>query len=68
MDSVFADTGENLKSIAAGQHDIENDDVELFGVDAEECVLTGLRQDRLVAFVLDRGLRAILARLMPWSH
>ena len=22
----------------------------------------------LVAFVLDRGLRAILARLMPWSH
>jgi hypothetical protein len=46
LDAMLADAGQDLKAVAARQHDVENDDIELFRVDAEKasspvCAITG---------------------------
>src|SRR5205823_14145900 len=52
-DALLADRGQDLKAVAAGKHDIQEDDVELLGGDAEECVLAGMRDNGFVPFVLE---------------
>jgi len=42
-----------LQAITAGKHDIEDDHIELFGVDPEECVFAGMRDDGLIAFTFE---------------
>jgi hypothetical protein len=56
VDAMLSDAGENLQAIATGQHDIEENDIELFCVDPEECVFAGMRDHGLVAFIFETFL------------
>src|SRR5262245_44823836 len=56
---MFSDACKDLKTIATGQHDIENNDIELLCVDAEECVFAGVSDDGLVAFVFEAFLQRV---------
>src|SRR5215467_9544836 len=49
LDPVPADRRQDLKAVAAWEHDVQKNQIEFFSVDPEECIFAGMREDSFVA-------------------
>ena len=56
---MLSDAAEDLQPVAAWQHNIQHNDIELFCVDPEEGILAGVRYDSLVPFVFEALLQSV---------
>ena len=54
---MFPDTGEDLKAVTAGEHQIEKDDIELFRVDAEKSIFARVRHYGLIPLIFKAFLQ-----------
>src|SRR6266850_1409879 len=59
LDASLPNARQNLKSIAAGKHEIQKNQIELLGVDSKKGVFTSVRKIDLVVFFLEAFLERI---------